>query len=69
MSDKIISNYFEKENNSYLVTTITKCHLEFTPSLYPIVIRCQDSLKTFWLWCDTTKCANLRKSQRRQKGG
>jgi len=47
MKDVIIRSH--RKNHSYLVTTITKCDTEFTPSPYLIIIRCQDSLKTFWL--------------------
>ena len=60
MSDKMLFNYIKKENNSYLVTTTIKCNTEFSPSLYPIIIRCQDSLKTFWLWCNTTKLGRYK---------
>lgn len=56
-------------NHNCLSIATTESVTEFSPSLYPIIIRCQDSLKNLWLWCNTTKCANLEKFQMRQKGG
>jgi hypothetical protein len=56
MSDKICSNCLEKENNNYIVKTITKSMLESLPSFHTTMIRDQRYLYTFWLWCDTTKC-------------
>lgn len=44
-----------RSNHNCLAIATTESITEFLPSLYPIIIRCQDSLKTFRLWCDTTK--------------
>ena len=46
MSDRKLLNYFEKENNSYLVTT--KSIAEFRSSLYVTIYRDLYSLNTFW---------------------
>lgn len=48
------------ENHNCLAIAMTRCITEFKSSFHTIMIRDQDSLKTFWLWWDTTKLGRYK---------